>query len=293
MCFAAGWTYKYINRQAVLIGLITIHSLSIALIPFCGSIWVLYGVVVFNGIGGGSWDSSDSVWLVEMWPKANSFSIQISEFVYGVGNIVGPLLVGPYAYGNTTANVTAQDRINSLATPFLVTGALQFITPVLFLVMFFVKRYEPPENRKQMVESFALESADHKKPYSVSMIKYRGLKLTLMAFCLAPYSAFEFAYFYFSPSLWQHLSIHMTPNQAAHVLSVMSTAYTLGRLFTAFISIRVSSDIILAYHYVFIVIGQTMLYVGSDHLSWIYAGTVITGEWFAFPCSCKTIRLTL
>lgn len=130
----AGWAYQWIDRQILLIVLITVHAVSIAAIPFCGVLAVLFVVMTLNGCGAGAFDSSNSISLVEMWPNSNSAMLQASQFMFGLGTIIGPMLVSPFVYGeagNDTSskafNITAEERQHSLMIPFAISGVLQIV----------------------------------------------------------------------------------------------------------------------------------------------------------------------
>jgi len=99
-----------------------------------------------------------------------------------------------------------------------------------------------------------------------------------MALCLAIYDAAEINYFYFSPTMFQFLDIHLSAEEAAYVSSVLSAAYTFGRLCTAFISIKLRPDVIIGYHFVIIVAAKLVLFFGRDSHTTIYVGTVVLGK---------------
>ena len=148
-----------------------------------------------------------------------------------------------------------------------------------------------------------------------SKSRRRLYQLSLMGLCIAFYVSAENGYLSFSssmlqmmntnnnnndPSTFQHqpLStsvslITITATQAAHIQSLMSTAYTIGRLITALISLHIRIDHILTYHYLiqfgalgtlFWVTTSTM--INSDtSLTLIYAGSAALGFGFSaiFP----------
>lgn len=128
-----GWLYRWVNRQVLILIFIAVHAITIAMVPFCGHLWLLLLNMTFNGMGAGSWDSSNNIWLVEMWPDSSSAVLQGSKFFYGLGTVLGPLLGSPFLYGEVHANdtnsrafnVTAEQRQHSLALPFAITGLIQ------------------------------------------------------------------------------------------------------------------------------------------------------------------------
>ena len=107
-------------------------AVTIALLPYYGTFYLAVSALVMNGIGSGAWDSASSFWLVEMWPVGNAPILQGSQFMYGLGSIVSPILASPFVYGEanvTTGNqtLTVEHRIQQLAYPFVIVGALQTI----------------------------------------------------------------------------------------------------------------------------------------------------------------------
>lgn len=80
-------------------------------IPLYGNVYWLLVSILFYGIGSGAWDSSTAPWLVEMWPRYKGTVLQLANGMYGLGTVVSPLLISPFAFGNVTAtaNSTAAD----------------------------------------------------------------------------------------------------------------------------------------------------------------------------------------
>lgn len=137
--------------------------------------------------------------------------------------------------------------------------------------MFFASRYE---------KKTVLKTEENLVDGENAVIPWRKAKLAIMAFCVATYVASEFGYVAFSTAMYQYLDIHLSAPLSARVQSIMSTSFTLGRLITAFISLKVKPDIILCYHYVLLIGSIVFIYFGRDNLTMIYAGNVILGEFF-------------
>lgn len=112
-------------------------------------------------------------------------------------------------------------------------------------------------------------------------VRYRFAKLSLCAVAIGAYASVEINYFYFSPSYLQKLSDPMSASEAARVTSLLATAYAIGRLVTAVISIKVIPDIIVSYHYITFLVGQAIIYFGGSNRTCIYVGTVILGFGFS------------
>jgi len=127
--------------------LVSISGITTALVPYSYKLWTLYLNCWWYGFGGGAWNIAFSVWLIEMWQQNSAPFLQLSQFMYGIGTILGPLLDKPYLTGEQVldsvetniSNVTellfdnmtdifgAIDRRSNLKTPFLISGIIQII----------------------------------------------------------------------------------------------------------------------------------------------------------------------
>lgn len=105
-------------------------AIAVGLIPFGPSLWALYLCQYVNGLGAGAWDNGNNVWLVEMWPTKSSSALQFSQFMYGLGCVLAPIIVKPYLTGENGTHhqstiTSSLDRRDLLKTPFLIAGGLQ------------------------------------------------------------------------------------------------------------------------------------------------------------------------
>ncbi|CAG2165723.1 unnamed protein product [Oppiella nova] len=160
----SGFLYKYINRQLTLTIMTFQLTIFGGLAPFCPNIWLLYLSVFLSIMGGGVFDSSVYVWVIEMWGKHSPPILQLSGLLFGLGSICGPILVKPYLtgdlnitdtlpqlsnYTNNTNNIhnlthyedinNSVDRRAKLQTPFMIAGCVGLIGPVIMLIISPVK----------------------------------------------------------------------------------------------------------------------------------------------------------
>ena len=112
-------------------------AITTALVPHYGTLCVALLALSLAGLGDGGYDAASAVWLVEMWPLGNSIFLQASQFMYGLGTIVAPLLASPFVYGEELVTednrtLTVQDRIEALALPFQINGVIQGVGTFFF-----------------------------------------------------------------------------------------------------------------------------------------------------------------
>ena len=124
-------------------------GISTALLPYSENLTQFYSSVFGYGLGSGVWFSAYNVWVIEIWKKNSAPILQLSQFMYGIGTIFGPLIDKPFLTGelihslnktidnlkNNTENITIQDllkfdnieRRHNIVNPYLIIGALEFI----------------------------------------------------------------------------------------------------------------------------------------------------------------------
>jgi len=57
----------------------------------------LFGFI--SGLGAGTLDTVQTVWLIEMWDERSGSILQLSEATFGLGTFIGPLVVEQYVKG--------------------------------------------------------------------------------------------------------------------------------------------------------------------------------------------------
>ena len=114
-------------------------AISNAAIPFTSNIWQLYGCALGSGICLGAWVAAYNVWLIEIWQHRAGHVLFLSQLMYGLGAVSGPLMDSPYLTGemrtdgNSTQNashtnqhdVSIDERREKLQVPFIICGSLQ------------------------------------------------------------------------------------------------------------------------------------------------------------------------
>ncbi|CAG2102988.1 unnamed protein product [Medioppia subpectinata] len=276
------------------------------LIPFCPNIWLLYlcSFIVVMGIG--AYDSSTSVWIIELWADKSALWLQISGFMFGVGCIVSPMIIKPYLTGDlsrgvgsaaadplVSINSTFVDNINDsvdrralIQVPYMLVGAICAIGPVLFLIMHLVKQYHVPMDRvtQQPIENKHDHLAD--KPEgelttSSSMVALsptmRVIIIALIAVSMCLYCGMEQVYFGYSATYYQYLAISLSAKQSADLMIALTTVYTLGRLLAAYMASKLSPEAILAIHYAIIGLSLGILYFGQTSIIAIWIGNALIG----------------
>ena len=151
------------------------------------------------------------------------------------------------------------------------------------LFMFFVKRYEEPQTESQTTDDnqnvVISDTKTVQTPIEPSP-RTRKILIALFALIICLYSCLEAVYFALCPTYFQYLTnVVISAEKAADIMIVMLITYTLGRLVSAFISIKLKPEVMMTYHLVIIGIALTILYIGQNASTTIliYVGNGIIG----------------
>ncbi|CAG2180384.1 unnamed protein product, partial [Oppiella nova] len=211
------------------------------LMPYSTQIWHLYLCIFLYGLGIGAWNNSNNVILIEMWQQSSPSFLQFSQFIYGVGTILGPLIVGPYLTGgvnymerlevgngtyrlvwnDTTVINNDWERRSRLKFPYMVGGLLQMIGPSLMFLMYV---FRPYKYHSQEADN---GTGDERQPLitSIQMLTLAIPKKAIII-CVSVYLAFgimsENMYMDFSPTFFQFSPLRLSANRAAEIFATMS-----------------------------------------------------------------------
>ena len=145
------FSFKYVNRQIVLIASTTAISLSLGFMPHSLDLSVLFALTLLMGVGSAIVNVVANVWLTQLWQSDCAPILQIPGFTFGIGTVLSPVILKPYLLDlrtNSTLNYTAMAETSSavpstttqsydqnfeterrelLKTPFLVMAFIQMI----------------------------------------------------------------------------------------------------------------------------------------------------------------------
>lgn len=82
----SGLFVQYVNRQLFIALSLTLQAISLLLMPHCSNYLVLYVAAGVYSFGGGSYDATSTVWLVDLvGEKRCGMLMQLTQFFYAVG----------------------------------------------------------------------------------------------------------------------------------------------------------------------------------------------------------------
>ncbi|CAG2174652.1 unnamed protein product [Oppiella nova] len=285
----SGFAPSYVDFCAML----QTNMTYIGLIPICQA---------FGGICGSlcAWNNSNNVWLMEMWQHNSPSVLLFSQAIYGIGTIIGPLVVKPFLSGLSAGDNSGPEAINStvdwselsnevshkLKTPFLITGLIEVIGPVLLVLLFFIKPYKYTSLSK-LAEDRAVTDADKARLDEQRRIIPKKTLIVCVSIFFATGFMTENMYMDFGPSFFQFIPLRLSAQTAADIASTMAIALTGGRFLCVFIALKVRTQYLIYVHTCIIWVGVIIQYFGQDVLGVLWASAAI----ICYGYSCIYVAL--
>ena len=132
--------------------------------------------------------------------------------------------------------------------------------PIILFGMYFIKRYTPGENNEQDEKEEINNDRDEKKIASKESNPLLKTILMLLIF-LANFATNIIGIFYliYAPTYYQYFPNYLSARTSATVMSVLSTAYVVGRGVLAIVKVTrntsLGSIILLSRHFVQLLLG--------------------------------------
>ncbi|XP_054166886.1 uncharacterized protein LOC128964326 [Oppia nitens] len=234
--------------------------------------------------------------------------------MFGIGTILSPIVNQMFLKDDSLVSNTVQivanddmfvnkttqtidlidERRDSLKMPFLINGVIQFIFPMLLVVMFMIKKYRLSD--QMIVETtidYECKKSEHKKNlFKSSDESPRKTLILLFAVFFMFYNACEGLAFQFGPSYYQNMELRLTSSKAAGIMSVMATAYTIGRGINVLISIKIRAKHMIEYHFLIIITGFCILFFSNHSLLMVQMANIVLGFGFSalFPSMFAYIK---
>lgn len=286
---------------------------SMYMAPYCPTITMFFISGGLLGFSTGFYDSSQMVWMIEIWQhKAGPF-IQAQHFCYAIGAVIPTVIVAPFL--NKYDHLNATDTYLSTSTihiPFLILGTLNALALLFQLFLYTFYRYHTPpmyanENFELIDDARNIPSPietelnggnvsinQQETDGTVMGVSNRKIKLiTLTVLILGAYQAMEVTTMQFLPIFGQYSDLKMTESASAYVLTGLIGMFAIGRLIGTIIIFKVRPELIIAFNFVLIVAGNLILLIwANNNLTMFWLGSAILGIGFStmFPSFCAFIE---
>lgn len=263
--------------------------------PQCPTKTIFFVIGGVLGTSLGFYDSTQMVWIIEIWQEASGPFIQTQHLCYAVGTIISPLVVAPFLHDGF-----------SLYIPFTILGAFISVAFVFQLFLYIFYRYRTPpmyadESFKQIdVANAMMLEMEHNRPEIVStnqqvnnetlgnsVRKWKLIAVTTIF--IGSYLAMEVSTMQFIPIFGQYSSLRMTESAAAYMLTGLTGMFAIGRAIGIIIIFKIRPELIICINLILIVIANFMLLIwasGNLTMFWIASIVLGIGQSTTYPSFC-------
>ncbi|CAG2177900.1 unnamed protein product [Oppiella nova] len=188
-----------------------IMAITVAVLPVCPNIAVLFAMGGICGYGCGGLDTALVVWLVEVWGNKSSLYLGGYQFFFAAGVCIAPLIDTPYLTNIPTNQTYTSNIINvsRLEVPFAINGVLLIVSAILLLLLYCYQPYIPPKNSEKAIK-FEFPK------------KWELIYILLGVFIIGPYVGLELMNFQLLPTFLQDSYQHISDSQSSQLLAILT-----------------------------------------------------------------------
>ena len=260
---------------------VLIFSVSTLVLPYCPSLVAMQGVEFLFGLGMGAFRAVVNQLLIRVWTGAGRDS---SPYMYtlhlfsAIGCLVTPILSKPFLQGDTSTSPlddpVLEDDLWSVKTLYPIISAIMLVPAPLYLYYFLQERREEGQEIKHN-ETEQRESKEEGDCLSSKLTILLLVFTTLFYFTTA---GMEIGFRNFISVFCVNSSLAMTRNQAADILTIFYTTFSVVRALLVPASTLVSSSAILWSSALTLLTSTTLLSVwGDTEVTVLRVGIALTG----------------
>ncbi|KAG4078653.1 hypothetical protein HA402_015243 [Bradysia odoriphaga] len=298
---AYGFVSKCLNRQILVLAALAGMTFALYMFPHCPTKLVFFVVGGVFGFSAGLYDTSQVVWIIEIWQaKAGPF-ILAQHFFYALGSNIPSILIAPFLIdANSSTGKGSESRIY---VPFTILGAIATLAFLCQALLFaFYRYYTPPiyaneiDNLvpadKTVSQEPSTETAEIAKSDLSTIFGWNKRKIQLIAITgmfIGTYQGMEMCTFNFIPIFGQYSNLKMTESASAYVLTSLTATFAIGRGIGIILILKVLPEFILFANLALVLIGNVILLVwASDNQTMFWIGCIIMGTGYStmYPGFC-------
>ncbi|XP_037036786.1 sodium-dependent glucose transporter 1-like isoform X3 [Bradysia coprophila] len=305
-----GFISPYINRQmVVIVGMATMVT-SMFLTPYCPDKTMFFVSGGILGFSTGLYDSSQMVWMIEIWQNKAGPFIQAQHLFYAIGAVIPTVIVAPFLNKNVT-DLSTTDT-STIHIPFLMIAVFGSLALLFQLFLFTFYRYHTPpmyanENFELIDDAKNVPSPtetelscgsvsinQQQEIVTVMGVSVRKIKLVVITVVfLGAYQSMEVSSMQFLPIFGQYSDLKMTESASSYVLTGLNGMFAFGRLIGTIVIFKVRPELIIALNIILVIMGNVILLIwANDSLTMFWLGSMILGLGFStmFPSFCAFIE---
>ncbi|KAG4076474.1 hypothetical protein HA402_005917 [Bradysia odoriphaga] len=307
-----GFISPYLNRQiVVIVGMITMVT-SMYLTPYCPNKTMFFVSGGILGFSTGLYDSSQMVWMIEIWQNKAGPFIQAQHLFYAIGAVIPTVIVAPFLNKNVNVTDLSTTGTSTIHIPFLTIAAFGSLALLFQLFLFTFYRYHTPpmyanenfeliDDAKNVPSPIETELSggsvsinQQQEIVTVMGVSVRKIKLVVITVVfLGAYQSMEVSSMQFLPIFGQYSDLKMTESASSYVLTGLNGMFAFGRLIGTIVIFKVRPELIIVFNIILVIMGNVILLIwANDSLTMFWLGSMILGLGFStmFPSFCAFIE---
>ncbi|CAG2100449.1 unnamed protein product [Medioppia subpectinata] len=275
-----GYVFNYINRQLVLAFHLFVMAVTVAVIPICPNLRVLFTVLGICGFSSGGFEIAIIVWIVELWNQKSSLYLGGAQLFFAIGNCIAPLISAPFLTNINTNYVSINSttiinptivNIKRLEVPFIINAVFLLISSLLLIILHFYRKYIPPIKVEKEI-SFTQSK------------KWDCIYLTLGIFVIGPFVGLEIMNFQLIPTFLSDSYQPMSASKSSLMLGLLNGVFAIFCLINFVVAIKFWTKNYIYVNLILVIVSNILLFVYqyyeySERL--LMAGIVIMGIGFS------------
>ena len=283
-------------------------------IPFVKKLYQFILAQIGLGILSSAIDVAGNAWLLELWKDKVNVLMQGMHFTFAIGMTIAPLIAAPFlahevseamnssenavytTYGLIAEEVQSEET-NSSGGAILFRMESQIIIPYSItagafvlsgLLMFIVSIIVPYKQKSRKVSESERKDEENNAKKTPSYFHPMYL-IILSNLILCFFTGVEINSFSFLPDFAVYSRLSMKTTNAAFMTSVLSGSFALFRGLNILAATKVSSEVMLHFHFVLTCIGGLFLIPGAilPSVEFMWAFVIISGA--GYSCMFPTV----
>ncbi|KAJ6643567.1 Sodium-dependent glucose transporter 1 [Pseudolycoriella hygida] len=292
--------FKCVNRQFVVLFLLSFVACSFFLIPAATNLTQFYLFSSLIGVGSGGYDTAQVAWIIDIWRDESAPWILSQHFAYSLGTLGPPLIISHFLPSNHSTEATGfgTDALD-IHIPFYITGSMTILAVAINFVIFFTFLNRnpvisignniqeavvvPSTQRGSISSSSSTSSISASTPLlprnrNRNLLKRKIYLIVLSCCVIGFYSALELCTQQFLPTYAHFSPMKLSPTEGARVLFGLQLGFTIGRFVGIFLVQKISPHFIFTGNLILLTISNTILFVWGGHsITLLWVGSIMIG----------------
>ncbi|XP_054721315.1 sodium-dependent glucose transporter 1A-like [Uloborus diversus] len=290
---AGGVVFDYTkSKLALLTGGSILATIATFCVPWSTSLKMLIGLMVLIGLSLGALDTGCNVYFLNMWGDERRSLYLALHFMFGVGGLIGPLIAAPflgnyssiaddpahhtnrsevevsspsYFYSSST-DLTLDEIVTNVNSIYSIIGGISLLASIIFITVTLLSRSQTINFQETSKEQFQKRSC-----------VFMCVIISLFSLLIFVETGTEIGYPQMLTSFAVKGKLQLSPATGSYMTSAFWAAFTVGRLVSIFLAIKLSSFTLLITDIAIASAGALVFLIFSDQEWALWVTSILLG----------------